>query len=65
MYLILSSNSYIICIVLVLTLYLLQNLNFIMKMLVVGIYGKIVLYKYVSCWIVAEGSCIYSGIAIT
>ncbi|OXA57645.1 lysophospholipid acyltransferase 5 [Folsomia candida] len=40
-----------------------KNLNFIMKMLVVGIYGKIVLYKYVSCWIVAEGSCIYSGIS--
>jgi lysophospholipid acyltransferase 5 len=31
-------------------------------MLIVGIYGKIVLYKYVSCWIVAEGSCIYGGL---
>jgi len=40
-----------------------KNLNFVSKMLLVGLFGKIALYKYVSCWIVAEGSCIYSGIA--
>lgn len=32
-------------------------------MLYVGCYGKIMLYKYVSCWIVTEGACIVSGIS--
>jgi len=32
-------------------------------MLVTGLYGKIMLYKYVSCWIVTEGACIYAGMA--
>lgn len=40
-----------------------QEMNLIMKMFYVGLYGKITLYKYVSCWIVIEGSCIASGIS--
>ncbi|ODN06279.1 Lysophospholipid acyltransferase 5, partial [Orchesella cincta] len=40
-----------------------ENSNFWWKMLIVGMYGKILLYKYVSCWIVIEGSCILSGIS--
>lgn len=30
-------------------------------MLVVAIYGKVMLYKYVSCWVVGEGACIVGG----
>jgi len=33
------------------------------KLLLTGIFGRIILYKYVSCWIVTEGACIMSGIA--
>ncbi|XP_068223260.1 lysophospholipid acyltransferase 5 isoform X2 [Palaemon carinicauda] len=31
--------------------------------LVVGVWAKITLYKYISCWLIAEGVCIMSGLA--
>uniref|UniRef100_A0A0P4W2L8 Lysophospholipid acyltransferase 5 n=1 Tax=Scylla olivacea TaxID=85551 RepID=A0A0P4W2L8_SCYOL len=31
--------------------------------IVVGLWAKITLYKYVSCWLIAEGVCIMSGLA--
>jgi len=40
---------------------LFQGYPFWQRMLVVGIYGKVMLYKYVSCWIVGEGACIMAG----
>ncbi|XP_037797486.1 lysophospholipid acyltransferase 5-like [Penaeus monodon] len=30
---------------------------------VVGIWAKITLYKYISCWLIAEGVCIMSGLS--
>jgi len=40
-----------------------QALPFWLRLLVVGLYGKVMLYKYVSCWIVSEGACILGGIS--
>ncbi|KAF8769891.1 Lysophospholipid acyltransferase 5 like protein [Argiope bruennichi] len=31
------------------------------KLLIIGIWGKIVLYKYMACWLISEGSCIITG----
>jgi lysophospholipid acyltransferase 5 len=40
-----------------------QALPLWQRLLVVGLYGRVMLYKYVSCWIVSEGACIMSGIS--
>lgn len=40
-----------------------DNLSFVSKCLYVGLWGKITLYKYNSCWLLAEGVCIISGLA--
>jgi len=40
----------------------LQQSTFLFKMSYILLWGKIVLYKYVGCWLIAEGSCILSGL---
>jgi len=40
----------------------LHQSGFLYKMSYILIWGKIVLYKYVGCWLIAEGSCILSGL---
>ncbi|KAG8197373.1 hypothetical protein JTE90_013498 [Oedothorax gibbosus] len=32
------------------------------KLIIMGLWGKIVLYKYIACWLVSEGSCIMAGL---
>ena len=44
-----------------LTSQFLQESSFLYKMSYILLWGKIVLYKYVGCWLIAEGSCILSG----
>ncbi|KAF5287340.1 hypothetical protein FQA39_LY15943 [Lamprigera yunnana] len=39
-----------------------NNLNFINKCLLLGIWGRFSLYKYISCWLLTEGACILFGI---
>ncbi|CAH2006618.1 unnamed protein product [Acanthoscelides obtectus] len=39
------------------------NVNFFKKMLLLGIWGKYTLYKYISCWLLSEGACIMFGLA--
>lgn len=41
----------------------LRRYNFVNRMLIMGIWGKFTLYKYISCWLLAEGSCILLGIS--
>ncbi|XP_034238142.1 lysophospholipid acyltransferase 5 [Thrips palmi] len=36
--------------------------SFIKKHLMIGLWGRTTLYKYISCWLVTEGVCIMSGI---
>ncbi|GFY45890.1 lysophospholipid acyltransferase 5 [Trichonephila inaurata madagascariensis] len=31
------------------------------KLFLIGLWGKIALYKYVACWLISEGSCIMTG----
>ncbi|GFU08843.1 lysophospholipid acyltransferase 5 [Nephila pilipes] len=31
------------------------------KLIIIGLWGKIALYKYVACWLISEGSCIMTG----
>ncbi|XP_054721085.1 lysophospholipid acyltransferase 5-like [Uloborus diversus] len=31
------------------------------KLLIIGIWGKIALYKYIACWLISEGTCILTG----
>jgi len=38
-----------------------QELGIIKKHLILGLWMKVVLYKYITCWLVAEGVCILSG----
>nr|CAD7573189.1 unnamed protein product [Timema californicum] len=38
-----------------------QMLPFVKKCLVLGFWGKMTLYKYISCWLISEGVCICSG----
>lgn len=38
-----------------------RNLNFFKKMFLLGIWGRYTLYKYISCWLLAEGACILFG----
>uniref|UniRef100_T1J0V7 Lysophospholipid acyltransferase 5 n=1 Tax=Strigamia maritima TaxID=126957 RepID=T1J0V7_STRMM len=35
---------------------------FYKRLLILGIWGKIQLYKYISCWLIAEGSCTLTGL---
>nr|CAI5851131.1 unnamed protein product [Callosobruchus analis] len=39
------------------------NSNFFKKMLLLGIWGRYTLYKYISCWLLSEGACIMFGLA--
>ncbi|XP_011146541.1 lysophospholipid acyltransferase 5 [Harpegnathos saltator] len=39
-----------------------QKKNLIKKCLLVGLWGRINLYKYVSCWLITEGVCITFGL---
>nr|CAD7458743.1 unnamed protein product [Timema tahoe] len=38
-------------------------LPFVKKCLVLGFWGKMTLYKYISCWLISEGVCICSGMS--
>jgi hypothetical protein len=40
----------------------LQDLPFWKRCLTIGIWGKITLYKYISCWLISEGVCIVAGL---
>lgn len=40
----------------------LQELPFWKQCLTLGIWGKITLYKYISCWLISEGVCIIAGL---
>ena len=44
-----------------LTTEFLEESSFVYKMNYILIWGKLVLYKYVGIWLIAEGSCILSG----
>lgn len=37
------------------------NSNFFRKMVLLGMWGRFTLYKYISCWLLAEGGCILFG----
>jgi hypothetical protein len=39
----------------------LQDLSAWKRVLAMGIWGKIVLYKYISVWMITEGVCITNG----
>ncbi|KAG5887089.1 hypothetical protein JTB14_018257 [Gonioctena quinquepunctata] len=39
------------------------NLNFLRKLLLMGIWGRYTLYKYISCWLLTEGACILFGLS--
>ncbi|KAK9884303.1 hypothetical protein WA026_005255 [Henosepilachna vigintioctopunctata] len=39
-----------------------RELSFIRKHLILGLWGRFTLYKYISCWLLTEGSCILFGI---
>lgn len=38
-----------------------QSLGFITRCLLLGVWGRYSLYKYISCWLLAEGACILFG----
>ena len=35
--------------------------SFLMRVFLLGLWGKVSLYKYISCWLFTEGVCIMSG----
>lgn len=39
--------------------------TFILRVLLLGLWAKISLYKYISCWLLTEGVCITSGMPRT
>ncbi|CRL05936.1 CLUMA_CG018931, isoform A [Clunio marinus] len=39
-----------------------ENTNFFYKLLLVSIWGRCTLYKYISCWILSEGAAICCGL---
>ncbi|KAK2183141.1 hypothetical protein NP493_318g04061 [Ridgeia piscesae] len=39
-----------------------QELCYINKILVIALYSKVVLHKYLTCWLMAEGCCILVGL---
>lgn len=38
-----------------------NNNSFAKKMFLLGVWGRITLYKYISCWLLTEGACIMFG----
>jgi len=38
------------------------NQSFLVRIFMVGIWGKVSLYRYISCWLFTEGVCIMSGL---
>lgn len=38
--------------------------TFIIRVLLLGLWAKISLYKYISCWLLTEGVCTMSGTSI-
>ncbi|XP_023018791.2 lysophosphatidylcholine acyltransferase 3 protein nessy [Leptinotarsa decemlineata] len=38
------------------------NLSFARRILLLGIWGRYTLYKYISCWLLTEGACILFGL---
>ncbi|XP_064214490.1 lysophospholipid acyltransferase 5 [Tribolium castaneum] len=40
-----------------------RELGFVKKMLLMGLWGRFTLYKYISCWLLTEGACILFGLA--
>ena len=41
------------------------NQSFLVRIFMVGIWGKVSLYRYISCWLFTEGVCIMSGMYST
>lgn len=39
-----------------------QSLGFIKKIILLGVWGRYTLYKYISCWLLTEGACILFGL---
>ncbi|ENN75052.1 hypothetical protein HUJ04_001252 [Dendroctonus ponderosae] len=39
------------------------SMNLIKRMIWLGVWGRFILYKYISCWLFAEGACILFGIS--
>ncbi|KAK4878022.1 hypothetical protein RN001_010528 [Aquatica leii] len=39
-----------------------NNINFLKKGFLLGVWGRFTLYKYISCWLLTEGACILFGI---
>ena len=37
------------------------NQSFLVRVFLLGLWGKVSLYKYISCWLFTEGVCIMSG----
>lgn len=38
-----------------------NDVTFVRKMLLLGVWGRYTLYKYISCWLLTEGACILFG----
>lgn len=38
------------------------NLGFVKKCIILGLWGRYSLYKYISCWLLTEGACILFGL---
>ncbi|XP_066149249.1 lysophospholipid acyltransferase 5 [Euwallacea fornicatus] len=39
------------------------SMSFIKRMLMLGVWGRYIMYKYISCWLLAEGACVLFGIS--
>ncbi|CAH0549779.1 unnamed protein product [Brassicogethes aeneus] len=39
------------------------SLGFFRRMLVMGVWGRFTLYKYISCWLLTEGACMLFGMS--
>ncbi|KAL1502071.1 hypothetical protein ABEB36_007271 [Hypothenemus hampei] len=39
------------------------EMNFIKRMFLLGVWGRFILYKYISCWLLTEGACILFGLS--
>lgn len=38
------------------------EMSFIKRYFLIGVWGRIALYKYISCWLITEGACIMFGV---
>ncbi|GIY05172.1 lysophospholipid acyltransferase 5 [Caerostris darwini] len=38
-----------------------ENFHLLKKLIILGLWGKIALFKYIACWLISEGSCIMTG----